>query len=66
MISGLVVLFGYQSFAAFTWHYTVWNLISSSVLSVKLMAAVGAPPISGLENYAWVPSDPSTVPPTFN
>ncbi|KAI9084930.1 hypothetical protein K1719_033103 [Acacia pycnantha] len=49
------------SFAAFTWHYIVRNL-SSSVLTVKLVAAVGAPLISGLENYALIPSDPSTVP----
>ncbi|XP_054809656.1 receptor-like protein 4 isoform X2 [Prosopis cineraria] len=49
------------SFAAYGWHYTVKNL-SSSVLSVKLVAAKGAPLISGLENYALVPNDPSTVP----
>ncbi|KAI4357859.1 hypothetical protein L6164_001782 [Bauhinia variegata] len=49
------------SFAALSWHYTVKNL-SSSVLSVKLVAAVGAPLLSGLENYALVPNDPSTVP----
>lgn len=49
------------SFAAYTWHYTVKNL-SSSVLSVKLVTAVRAPLISGLENYALVPNDPSTVP----
>ncbi|KAG5062669.1 hypothetical protein JHK85_003852 [Glycine max] len=48
-------------FAAFTWHHTVKNL-SSSVLSVKLVGVVGAPLICGIENYALVPSDPSTVP----
>ncbi|KAK7407581.1 hypothetical protein VNO78_09534 [Psophocarpus tetragonolobus] len=48
-------------FAAFTWHHTVKNL-SSSTLSVKLVGVVGAPIICGLENYALVPSDPSTVP----
>ncbi|KAI4313967.1 hypothetical protein L6164_026910 [Bauhinia variegata] len=49
------------SFAAFSWHHTVKNL-SSSVLRVKLVAAVGAPLLSGLENYALVPKDPSTLP----
>ncbi|KAK4260880.1 hypothetical protein QN277_003942 [Acacia crassicarpa] len=49
------------SFAAYSWHYTVKNL-SSSVLSVTLVAAKGAPLISGLENYALVPNDPSTIP----
>lgn len=48
-------------FAAFTWHHTVKNL-SSSVLKVKLVGVVGAPLISGIENYALVPTDPSTVP----
>lgn len=48
-------------FAAFTWHHTVKNL-SSSVLSVKLVGVVGAPLICGIENYALVPSDPSTLP----
>ncbi|CAJ1932268.1 unnamed protein product [Sphenostylis stenocarpa] len=48
-------------FAAFTWHHTVKNL-SSRVLSVKLVGVVGAPLICGIENYALVPSDPSTVP----
>ncbi|QCD90233.1 somatic embryogenesis receptor kinase 1 [Vigna unguiculata] len=48
-------------FAAFTWHHTVKNL-SSSLLSVKLVGVVGAPLICGIENYALVPSDPSTVP----
>ena len=49
------------SFAAYTWQYTVKNL-SSSVLTVKLEAAVGSPLLCGLENYAMVPNDPSTVP----
>ncbi|XP_061349731.1 receptor-like protein 4 [Gastrolobium bilobum] len=48
-------------FAAFTWHYTVKNL-SESVLNIKLVAAVGAPIICGIENYALVANDPSTVP----
>lgn len=48
-------------FAAFSWHRTVKNL-SSSVMSVKLVGVVGAPLISGIENYALVPGDPSTVP----
>ncbi|KAE9595732.1 hypothetical protein Lal_00030538 [Lupinus albus] len=48
-------------FAAFTWHHTVKNL-SSSVLKVKLVGVVGAPLICGIENYALVPTDPSTVP----
>lgn len=47
-------------FAAFTWHHTVKNL-SSSVLSLKLVGVVGAPIICGIENYALVPGDPSTV-----
>ncbi|KAI5436562.1 receptor-like protein 4 [Lathyrus oleraceus] len=47
--------------AAFTWHHTVKNLSSSS-LSVKLVGVVGAPLICGIENYALVPGDPSTVP----
>ncbi|KAL4358660.1 hypothetical protein HN51_030070 [Arachis hypogaea] len=48
-------------FAAFDWHYTVKNLSDSS-LRVKLVAAVGVPIISGIENYALVPIDPSTLP----
>lgn len=48
-------------FAAFDWHYTVKNL-NDSVLKLRLEAAVGAPIISGIENYALVPIDPSTVP----
>ena len=32
------------------------------MLSVKLVGVVGAPLICGIENYALVPSDPSTVP----
>jgi hypothetical protein len=49
------------SLAAFTWHHMVKNL-SSSVLSVKLVGVFGAPIICGIENYALVPDDPSTVP----
>ncbi|XVF42998.1 hypothetical protein PTKIN_Ptkin02bG0005000 [Pterospermum kingtungense] len=49
------------SFAAYTLNYTEKNL-SSSVLNVKLLPVVGAPLISGLENYAMVPADLSTVP----
>ncbi|KAL6969815.1 hypothetical protein U1Q18_029528 [Sarracenia purpurea var. burkii] len=48
------------SFAAYSWHYTVNNL-SSSLLSVKLVPVVGAPLICGLENYAIVLADLSTV-----
>ncbi|MED6110892.1 hypothetical protein PIB30_047184 [Stylosanthes scabra] len=48
-------------FAAYTWHHTVKNL-SSSVLSVKLKGVKGSPIICGIENYALVPTDPSTVP----
>lgn len=47
--------------AAFTWHHTVKNLSSSSLI-VKLVGVVGAPIICGIENYALVPGDPSTVP----
>ncbi|XP_019434359.1 PREDICTED: probable LRR receptor-like serine/threonine-protein kinase At5g48740 [Lupinus angustifolius] len=49
------------SFAAFSMYYTVKNL-SSSVLKLKFVTVVGAPLISGIENYALVPNDPSTVP----
>ncbi|XWS23279.1 hypothetical protein CRYUN_Cryun29cG0107800 [Craigia yunnanensis] len=49
------------SFAAYILNYTAKNL-SSSVLNVKLVPVVGAPSISGLENYAMVPADFSTVP----
>uniref|UniRef100_A0A5B7B1W6 Malectin-like domain-containing protein n=1 Tax=Davidia involucrata TaxID=16924 RepID=A0A5B7B1W6_DAVIN len=49
------------SFAAYSWNYTVKNL-SSTILSVKLVSIVGAPIICGLENYAIVPADLSTVP----
>ncbi|XP_030546229.1 receptor-like protein 4 [Rhodamnia argentea] len=48
-------------FAAFDWHYTVKNL-SSTVLDVKLVPVVGAPLISGIENYALVPADLATDP----
>ncbi|PIA63532.1 hypothetical protein AQUCO_00201105v1 [Aquilegia coerulea] len=49
------------SFVAFSWHYTVKNL-NSTLLNVKLIPVVGHPLISGLENYALVPKDLSTVP----
>ncbi|KAB5538243.1 hypothetical protein DKX38_015776 [Salix brachista] len=49
------------SFAAYSWSYTVHNL-SSSVLTVKFVPVVGAPIISGIENYALVPNDLSTAP----
>ncbi|KAF9618254.1 hypothetical protein IFM89_000889, partial [Coptis chinensis] len=49
------------SYAAFSWHYTVKNL-SSIFLNVKLVPVVGHPLICGLENYALVPKDLSTVP----
>ncbi|KAL6010783.1 hypothetical protein ACLOJK_001225 [Asimina triloba] len=49
-----------RSFAAFKWHYTVTNL-NTTPLSVKLVPIVGPPLISGLENYAMVPLDLSTV-----
>ncbi|KAM4082832.1 hypothetical protein ACB094_08G010500 [Castanea mollissima] len=48
-------------FAAYTWSYTLKNL-SSTVLTVRLVKVVGSPVISGLENYALVPADLSTVP----
>lgn len=48
-------------FAAYTWNYVVKNL-SSIVLSVRLVPVVGTPVISGLENYALVPVDLSTLP----
>lgn len=49
------------SFAAYSLNYTVKNL-SSIALTVKLVPVTGAPLISGLENYAIVPADLSTVP----
>lgn len=48
-------------FAAYSWNYVVKNL-SSTVLTVRLVPVVGSPVISGLENYALVPADLSTVP----
>ena len=48
------------SFHAYSWSYTVKNL-SSTTLSVKLVTVAGAALISGLENYALVPADLSTV-----
>ncbi|XP_047322399.1 receptor-like protein 4 [Impatiens glandulifera] len=49
------------SFAAFSWHYILKNL-SSTVLSVKLLPVVGAPIICGIETYAIVPAELSTIP----
>lgn len=49
------------SFAAYTWHYVVKNLNTTS-LSVRLVPVVGAPVLCGIENYALVPVDLSTVP----
>ncbi|XP_059655550.1 receptor-like protein 4 [Cornus florida] len=48
------------AFAAYNWYYIVKNL-SSNILSIKLVPVVGAPVICGLENYAIVPADLSTV-----
>ncbi|GKV43920.1 hypothetical protein SLEP1_g51157 [Rubroshorea leprosula] len=48
-------------FAAYSLNYTVKNL-SSTVLSVRLEPVTGYPLLSGLENYAVVPADMSTVP----
>ncbi|RVW65078.1 putative LRR receptor-like serine/threonine-protein kinase [Vitis vinifera] len=48
-------------FAADNWHYVVKNL-SNTLLTVKLVPVVGAPILSGLENYALIPADLSTVP----
>lgn len=49
------------SFAAYSLRYTVHNL-SNTALTVKLVPVVGAPLISGIENYAIVPNDISTEP----
>ncbi|KAK1298808.1 putative LRR receptor-like serine/threonine-protein kinase [Acorus calamus] len=49
------------AFSAFDWHYVVEKLNTTS-LSVKFVSVVGPPLISGLENYAMVPLDFSTVP----
>ncbi|KAK2635865.1 hypothetical protein Ddye_030657 [Dipteronia dyeriana] len=49
------------SFAAYSWQYVAKNL-SSTGLSVKLVPVAGAVLISGIENYALVPSDLSTLP----
>lgn len=49
------------AFAADNWHYVAKNL-SNTALTVKLVPVVGAPILSGLENYALVPADLSTVP----
>ncbi|CAJ1976691.1 unnamed protein product [Sphenostylis stenocarpa] len=48
-------------FSALTLNYTIKNL-SSDVLTLKFVPAVGAPLISAVENYALVPIDPSTLP----
>ena len=48
------------SFAAYNLNYTETKL-SSSMLNVKLLPMVGAPSISGPENYVMVPVDLSTV-----
>lgn len=50
-----------KSFTAFKWYYNITNLNSTS-LNVKLAPVVGSPLICGLENYAMVPLDLSTVP----
>ncbi|KAF9593142.1 hypothetical protein IFM89_020352 [Coptis chinensis] len=47
-------------FAALNWRYIIKNLNSTS-LSVKLVPVVGAPIICGLESYALVRKDISTV-----
>lgn len=49
------------SFAAYSWSYTVHNL-SSTVLTVKFVPVAGAPIISGIEFYALVRNDLSTMP----
>ncbi|KAJ6899366.1 receptor-like protein 4 [Populus alba x Populus x berolinensis] len=49
------------SFAAYSLSYTVHNL-SSNVLTVKFVPVLGAPIVSGIENYALIPNDLSTAP----
>ncbi|XP_050224092.1 receptor-like protein 4 [Mercurialis annua] len=49
------------SFAAHSLSYTVHNL-SNTNLTVMIVPVVGAPLISGIENYALVPNDVSTAP----
>ncbi|MCL7047077.1 hypothetical protein MKW94_021322, partial [Papaver nudicaule] len=49
------------SFAAHNWQYTVKNL-NNTDLSVKFVAVVGSPLVSGIENYALVPRELATVP----
>ncbi|KAJ0038817.1 hypothetical protein Pint_23327 [Pistacia integerrima] len=49
------------TFAAYSMYYVAKNL-SSTGLSVKLLPVLGAVLISGLENYAIVPADLSTMP----
>ncbi|WCJ24587.1 Di-glucose binding protein with Leucine-rich repeat domain [Euphorbia peplus] len=53
------------SLAAYSLPYTVHNL-SSAGLTVKLVPVVGAPLISGIENYALIPNDISTYPEQVN
>ncbi|XP_020265245.1 putative leucine-rich repeat receptor-like serine/threonine-protein kinase At2g14440, partial [Asparagus officinalis] len=52
-------------FSAFRWHYVVKNLTSTE-MNVKLVPVTGRPIISGLENYAMVQLDLSTVPSQVN
>ncbi|XP_015578003.1 receptor-like protein 4 [Ricinus communis] len=49
------------SFAAYSFSYAVRNL-SNGALTVKIVPHIGAPLISGIENYALVPNDISTAP----
>ncbi|KAK7391437.1 hypothetical protein VNO78_19853 [Psophocarpus tetragonolobus] len=49
------------AFSALTLNFTVHNL-TSNLLKLKLLPVVGAPLISAIENYAFVPVDPSTLP----
>ncbi|KAG0461660.1 hypothetical protein HPP92_021957 [Vanilla planifolia] len=48
-------------FTAFDWHYIVKNL-TTTPLSLKLVPVVGKPIICGIENYAMVPLDLTSVP----
>ncbi|KAM7271080.1 hypothetical protein ACFE04_030294 [Oxalis oulophora] len=49
------------SFAAYDWSYVVKNL-SSTTLIVQFVPVVGSVLVSGIENYALVPADLSTIP----
>ncbi|GAV59154.1 LRR_1 domain-containing protein/Malectin_like domain-containing protein [Cephalotus follicularis] len=60
-VSRIDIVANVGSFAAFDWNYTVKNL-TATVLSVKLVPVVGAVLICGLENYALLPPDLSTMP----